>query len=242
MYIFLDQTEAKTAEIEAQYHATVVREAAWIPPEELVLHFTPELVSLEQGNLEMHGDLTTMLPRIRRLSQEMLVKAARIKDAEHPLVAIDATAGMGEDSLVLAAAGYQVKLFEYNPVIAALLQDSLRRAAFIPELEEVVARMEFVPGDSIAGIAASAGTVDLIYLDPMFPERQKSGLIKKKFQLMQQLERPCDDEEALFQSAYAAAPKKLVIKRPLKGPYLAGRKPGYTIKGKAIRYDCFACS
>ncbi|MBQ4243593.1 MAG: class I SAM-dependent methyltransferase, partial [Clostridia bacterium] len=33
-------------------------------------------------------------------------------------------------------------------------------------------------------------------------------------------------------------PHKIVIKRPLKGPFLAGRKPDYSLQGKAIRYDC----
>ena len=30
----------------------------------------------------------------------------------------------------------------------------------------------------------------------------------------------------------------MVIKRPAKGPYLAGIKPSYSIDGKAVRYDC----
>ena len=49
--------------------------------------------------------------------------------ADGQLRAVDATAGFGEDSLLLAAAGYNVELYEYDPVIAALLRDALRRAA-----------------------------------------------------------------------------------------------------------------
>ena len=74
----------------------------------------------------------------------------------------------------------------------------------------------------------------------MFPERTKSGLVKKKFQLLHRLEAPADDEEALLAAAIAARPQRIVIKRPLKGPYLAGRKPSYTLSGKKIRYDCIA--
>jgi 16S rRNA (guanine1516-N2)-methyltransferase len=73
----------------------------------------------------------------------------------------------------------------------------------------------------------------------MFPARQKSGLIKKKFQLLQQLEQPCTDEVELLNVALEAKPRKIVIKRPAKGPYLAEIKPHYSISGKAIRYDCF---
>ena len=47
---------------------------------------------------------------------------------EHPR-AVDATAGLGEDSLLLAAAGFEVTLCEADPVIAVLLEDALTRAA-----------------------------------------------------------------------------------------------------------------
>ena len=79
---------------------------------------------------------------------------------------------------------------------------------------------------------------DLILLDPMFPGRQKSALVKKKFQLIQHLEQPCSNEEELLQAAIAAKPKKIIIKRPSKGPFLSGRKPSYSLDGKNIRYDC----
>ncbi len=73
----------------------------------------------------------------------------------------------------------------------------------------------------------------------MFPAREKSAAVKKKFQLLQRLEKPCDDEAALLGAARAARPKKVVVKRPAKGPALAGSTPDYSISGKAIRYDCY---
>ena len=156
-----------------------------------------------------------------------------MKRIERP-VAIDATAGLGEDSLLLAAAGFRVHLFEYNPVIAALLLDAMERAQEVPELREPVSRMELHLGDSIEAMNRAedsiGGIPDLVLLDPMFPERQKSALVKKKFQLIHRLESSC--------AAIAAGPRKILIKRPLKGPWLAGRKPGYSISGKAVRYDC----
>ena len=72
----------------------------------------------------------------------------------------------------------------------------------------------------------------------MFPERNKSSLIKKKFQLLHNLESPCASEHELLEAGLAAKPKKIVIKRPLKGPYLDGVKPDYSYTGKAIRFDC----
>lgn len=199
-------------------------------------------LSLNQGNLELKGDFEKLLPRLKKnnLEREFLVKASKTK-TENP-VAIDATAGMGEDSLLLAAAGYRVIMYEYDLVIAELLADTMRRASKNYELSEIVGRMELVNKDSIKGMKMLNFTPDLILLDPMFPERQKSALVKKKFQLLQQLQMPCTNEEELLNTAMALKPHKILIKRPLKGEYLAGKKPSYSIKGKAVRYDCIVIS
>ena len=195
---------------------------------------------LTDGNLSISVDFREMLPRIKQsnLQTEMLVKAARIKGQDMPQTLIDATAGFGEDSLILAAAGFQVTMYEFDEVIAALLEDGLERAREIPELRDIVGRMKVRCEDSTIALKKLDFTPDVVLLDPMFPTRQKSALIKKKFQLIQQLEKPCSTEKELLEAAEMAKPKRIVIKRPLKGPYLADRKPSYSLKGKAIRYDC----
>ena len=73
----------------------------------------PEGLTLTDGTMELRADFGRMLPRLKqgRLQQELLVKAARTKGIESPW-AIDATAGFGEDSLLLAAAGFAVDLYE----------------------------------------------------------------------------------------------------------------------------------
>lgn len=200
-----------------------------------------EGLALVGDGMVLRADFTRLLPRLRpdRLSRELLVRAARVRGAETP-VAVDATAGLGEDSLLLAATGFSVIMYEKDPVIAALLQDSLVRAAAVPELAPIVARMELVKGDSIAGLrelAASGPAPDVVFLDPMFPERTKSAAVKKKFQLLHRLERPCDDEAELLEAALAARPRKVVVKRPPKGPLLAGARPSHQLCGKAVRYD-----
>ena len=197
-------------------------------------------LSLTDGNLSLRGDFTANVSRLKRsnLERELLVKCAKLKDLDHSPVIIDATAGMGEDSLLLAASGFNVILYEYDPVIASLLEDSLRRAAMDPFLKEIVSRMELHIESSIEAMKNMEHSPDVVLLDPMFPARTKSALVKKKFQLLQQLERPCSDENELFNAALQAKPRKIVIKRPLKGPFLAGIKPDYSLSGKAIRYDC----
>ena len=150
------------------------------------------------------------------------------------------------DELLLAAAGFTVDLYEQDCVIAALLKDALDRAADDPALAAAVSRMRLHAGeDSIAGLRHTAELIgqgeltapDVVYLDPMFPERTKSAAVKKKFQLLHHLEQPCADEETLVEAALAVHPRKVVIKRPVKGPLLAGVKPSYQLAGKAVRYD-----
>lgn len=210
-------------------------------PDGLQLIYDENALTLTDGDLKLSADLTNMIPRLKpnNLNGEMLVKASKIKNHEGPLTLLDATAGMGEDSLLLAAAGFNVMLYEYDPVIGVLLEDALKRAKDTPELAEAAGRMTLYKEDSIKAMSEMTIAPDVVLLDPMFPERKKSALIKKKFQLLQQLESPCTNEKDMLEAAIKAGPRKIVIKRPLKGPFLADRKPDYSLKGKAIRYDCF---
>ncbi|ETP72048.1 SAM-dependent methyltransferase, tRNA(uracil-5)-methyltransferase [Lachnospiraceae bacterium JC7] len=206
----------------------------------LYLKMDEDGLSLTDGKHELRGDFTDNLSRLKQsnLEREMLVKAAKLKGLDHPPVLIDATAGMGEDSLLLAASGFNVKLYEYDPIIASLLEDALRRAKAVPELKDIVSRMELHIENSIEAMNNLDITPDVILLDPMFPARTKSSLVKKKFQLLQQLEPPCSDAAMLLNAAISLRPRKIIIKRPAKGPYLADIKPDYSLTGKAIRYDC----
>ena len=208
----------------------------------LFLAYDPQGLSLQCGGLVVRAGFDKMKDRIRpgKIRHELLLQAARIRKADGILRAVDATAGFGEDSFLLAAAGFEVQMFEYNPVIAALLRDALHRAGQIPELAKVTRRMTLTECDSVRGLQALKDAVYVIYLDPMFPGRTKSALVGKKFQLLQKLEQPCSSGEELLEAAFLAHPRKLVIKRPLKGGWLGEKKPDYVLSGKAVRYDCFS--
>ena len=213
------------------------------PAEEgLQLRLDEAGLALVSGGQELRGDFTRMLSRVQgdAWQRELLARAAKLKNVTGPLTAVDATAGLGEDSLVLAAAGYSVRMYEQNPVIHALLENAVERARKIPELAEIAGRMTVLHGDSAAAMAAMDTPPDIILLDPMFPARQKSALVKKKLQMIQQLEFPCTNEGSLLLAAAKAKPRRLIIKRPPKGPFLAGVKPDYSISGKAVRFDCIA--
>lgn len=224
----------------------------------LTVRFGDSGVTLESGGLVYCADFSDMTGRLRydNLTHELLVKAAKIKDDPSPLV-LDATAGLGQDSLLLAASGFKVKLFERDPIIAVLLRDALGRASRDASLSDIVSRMEVIEGDSITamnsigeslknisgsgeGLAGTHGisaAPDIIFLDPMFPEKTKNSLTKKKFQLIHYLEAPCADEDALVNAAIHACPAKIVVKRPLKAEPLGGVKPSYSLTGKTVRYD-----
>lgn len=195
-------------------------------------------LALAGDGMELRGDFARMLPRLRkdRLSHELLVRAARVRGARSP-TAVDATAGLGEDSLLLAAAGFAVTLCERDPVIAALLRDALERARADLRLADAAGRMTLAEGDSIVLLRSLDAPPDVVFLDPMFPAKRKDAATNKKLQLIRRLERPCENEAELLDAALAAKPRKVVIKRPLKGPSLAGVRPAYALKGKAVRYD-----
>ncbi|QIB66678.1 class I SAM-dependent methyltransferase [Kineobactrum salinum] len=156
---------------------------------------------------------------------------------------LDATAGLGRDSFVLADLGCRVTLAEREPVVAALLQSGLRRAAAgaDPWLRQVVARMELWSADARQLPLSQLELQDVIYLDPMFPPRDKSAAVKKEMALFQRLfasESAGRDAASLLDWARRTPVARVVVKRPLKAASL-GDTPSHSIRGKAVRYDVY---
>ena len=240
LYVEMNEYNEKARLIADKLKVDIVDNEKSIKDEDLILKLDSNGLSLIHKNMILHGDFTKNMKRLSpgKIQSELLIKAAKIKDKKENLIAIDATAGLGEDSLLLAYVGYKVYLYENNPIINLLLRDTIERAKQVPELEKIVCRMEVIEKDSVKAMHELDFKPDVILLDPMFPERKKTALVKKKFQLLHFLESPCSDEEAMLEAAIFAKPRKIVIKRPLKGEYLAKRKPDFSLKGKSIRYDC----
>lgn len=240
LYAKSDADRSVVRTIEELLEISSTREPAIPSLDDCYLRVDADGLALVEKGRVLRGDLTKMRPRLvpNNLNHELLVKASKIKGRQSGLTAVDATAGLGEDAFLLAAAGFQVQLYERNPIIAALLYDALRRGSQDPDLAPIVCRMQLHVADSISMLPRLTSAPDIVVLDPMFPNREKSGAIKKKFQLLHQLERPCAEENALLDAAISCGPRRIVIKRPLKGPCLGEVKPSYTLKGRAIRYDC----
>lgn len=116
-------------------------------------------------------------------SGQMIAKAVGIQTGVRPTV-VDATAGLGRDAFVLATLGCEVTLIERQPLIAVLLDDGLARARSDPEVAPIVARMRLRVGDAIQMLRDWDENVpQVVYLDPMFPHRDKSALVKKEMRL-----------------------------------------------------------
>lgn len=177
-----------------------------------------------------------------RARHEAVVKACGLLKATTPLVVFDATAGLLRDACVLAAAGAEVWVGERSPVIAALVADGLARAAREPALAPLLAHLHFLPGDSRAHLEALArdgARPDVVYLDPMFPHRDKSALVKKEMRVFRTVVGEDPDADALLAPALAAARRRVVVKRPRHAPWLAGRKPALSQEGKSARFDIY---
>ncbi|MFL1467228.1 class I SAM-dependent methyltransferase [Marinobacter sp. HN1S83] len=197
-----------------------------------------EFVSGKAGYRREHGGGTGQL----------VAKAIGLQKTRVPLHVVDATAGLGQDAFVLAGLGCRVTLFERNPVIHALLADGLARAALNTECAPIVARMTLRAGSSRAwleslgkgaGDTAEGDVADIVYLDPMFPHRDKSALVKKEMQVFRTVVGDDDDAAELLAAALKAATYRVVVKRPRKAPSIEGPEPATRIEGKSSRYDIY---
>lgn len=174
--------------------------------------------------------------RLERVRHETLVRACGLTRAETPLEVIDATAGLGRDAALLAMAGARVTLVETEPVLHSLLADGLARAE-----ASLASRMTLVFADSRSWLREHPGGADVVYLDPMFPERRKRAAVKKAQRWLQALAPvwSVQGETEMLEAACAAARKRVVVKRPVKAPFLAGEKPHHQISGKTVRFDVY---
>lgn len=225
--------------------------AAYSAGLQAVLWLGAEGVSLQAVSRRGHapGPITvdfggaTMRHRRRGGQNELLGKAVGV-GKKPALAVLDATAGLGRDSFVLADLGCSVTLAEREPVVLALLADGLERARRADDswLNAVLDRMRLHRGEAATVPAAAFAALDVIYLDPMFPERDKSAAVKKDMALFQALfagHNTSGDAAALFAWALQQDVSRVVVKRPARAVSLAGRQPSHAIVGKAVRYDVY---
>lgn len=177
----------------------------------------------------------------RRGGQNELLGRALGVGKRPRLRVLDATAGLARDAAVLSDLGCQVLLAEREPLVAALLASGLDRGAASddPWVRELVSRLSLHRGDARALDSGQLRTRDVIYLDPMFPERRKSAAVRKEMALLQRL-LPADGNDTgseLLDWALSTPVARVVVKRPLRAPCLGDRAPSHALRGSAVRFD-----
>lgn len=190
-----------------------------------------------------------------------LARAVGIAPNKTPSI-LDATAGMGGDAFVFASLGCKVQMVERSPIVAMLLRDALERAQteltldakgqtqrFSAEehaaLSATLGRMSLVNADAADYLMSIRPEVEVIYLDPMYPEKKKKAATNKEMAALQSLLGPDMDSEKLLSVALRTAQKRVVVKRPAKADPIQlsnERQPSADIKSPNTRYDLYALS
>jgi 16S rRNA (guanine1516-N2)-methyltransferase len=207
-----------------------LREAPQPPDDEsgYYLWAAEDHLELRRG-CEAHGAWVRVAELERRTAQGTdLLKACGVGGERRPRV-LDLMAGWGVDALVLAARGCPVTAVERLPMLAALLQDLVGRSGISGVAVQCADAME---------VLDVAQPFDVVYLDPMFPQRHKAALPGKRLQWLAELAAP--DPRSLEIWLTAAAPRaqrRVVLKRRRKDPLVA--TPDWQVAGRTVRYDVY---
>ncbi len=173
--------------------------------------------------------------------KQPLAKAIGLKQASRPTV-LDATAGLGRDAFVLASLGCRVQMLERSKVVAALLYDGLQRARQNVEIGSLIKEhLQLIYYEAQDWLSQMPDTQypDVIYLDPMYPHRQKSALVKKEMRLFRAIVGDDLDAPALLKVALACARQRVVVKRPKLAPSVNETKPTFCIESQNTRFDVY---
>ena len=173
-----------------------------------------------------------------------LARAIGLKHGANPTV-VDATAGLGRDAFVLANLGAQVTMIERSPILAALLNDGLHRLTNSTDEPDIAnIQLRLVQANAIEWLQQQAQKTDerpdVVYLDPMYPHRSKSALVKKEMRALRALVGDDVDSAQLLQAARQCALKRVVVKRPKGAPTINDSKPSGNVQSKNTRYDLYS--
>ncbi len=171
--------------------------------------------------------------------KQLLARAIGLHKKKN-LVVSDLSAGLGRDAFVLACLGAQVTMIERSPIICALLENGLKRAQEIAWIKDLTWRL--ICGDSRDYLQSLLPEQypEVIYFDPMFPERKKSALVKKEMRILKEIAGEDVDAPELLSLALEKALKRVVVKRPKLAPPIEGQKPDFSLIGQSSRFDIYS--
>ncbi len=217
------------------------------PAEGVYLHWNGTALALcragDRHPLRLVVDFLDTASRRRQaratVAREQLARACGLRRRAARTI-VDATAGVGRDTFLLATLGARVTAVERSPVIAALLADGLRRAALAPETSPVVERITLITGD--ARSLPPGPRPEVVYLDPMYQAVGRKALAGKEMQLLQALLGPDTDADSLLAAALATAGERVVVKRHRHARPLADHRPHHCVEGRSTRFDVYMIS
>ena len=201
-------------------------------PDEAALLWCEGHWAIQHPDLKKPFSLTFDGGDLARRSRQGGETLARACGAAKGLRIIDATGGLGRDAYLLASAGAQVVALERDPTLAFFLTHNLERAGLAGQVAILQAEaMDYL----------SENEADVVYLDPMFPHREKSAAVGGESRVLQAFASipESKEESELLEAAWNACRYRVVVKRPVKAPPLTGRAPVSSLKGKAIRFDLY---
>jgi 16S rRNA (guanine1516-N2)-methyltransferase len=215
------------------------RPLLWAAPDHLELRLG------EARSGRATGGAWVRVDEVRRRARQApeLLRACGLRRGMHVL---DAMAGWGLDGMVLAAAGGRVTMVEREPLLQALQEDLIRRSSDAELGRERIDHeaVQSILGDGFQRLC-DGSRYEVVYLDPMFPARNKGALPGKRMQYLAALlarpheidsadDRPLDE---WIEQARVAATHRVVVKRRLHD--VAARTPEWQIRGRSVRYDVY---
>lgn len=204
---------------------------------QLALHFPTE--KLSPLLVDFQSERLRYRQKFGGGRQQPIARAIGLKKGLTPKV-VDATAGLGRDAFVLASLGCPVQMLERHSVIHALLEDGLRRLALSGENNKpLVDLLQLCHVDANEWLLTNEQPVDVVYLDPMYPHRTKSALVKKEMRVLRQLVGDDLDVVVLLQTALQVARQRVVVKRPKTAPVIGTTPPSFCVESKNTRYDVY---
>lgn len=217
----------------------------------LSLNFKNEFVELRdtEKNIAIHIDfISGDLAHRQQFGGgrgQSIAKAIGLKQGTPPPSVLDATAGLAKDAFVLACLGCSMTLLERSPVIVELINDAIHRASDDENFKSILETgFKVINQSSIEYLTKisnepNAALPDVIYLDPMYPDKKKSASVKKNMQILQKLLDKDEDTQELLNAALKVAKKRVVVKRPKGAKHLSEVKPTYAVESKKTRYDVY---
>jgi 16S rRNA (guanine1516-N2)-methyltransferase len=169
---------------------------------------------------------------------QALAKAMGLRAGKTPKI-VDATAGLGRDSFLLASLGAQVTMIERSKKMYTLLAQGMDRASHEgSDFQQIIGRMNLLYGDAKELLPELSA--DAVLIDPMHPPRKNSALVKLELRQVRQIVGADDDAADLIKVALGSAKKRVVLKWPAKADPIKGiHACSHQIIGKSVRYDVF---